>query len=240
MSRPLRRRCIGGYPDCWSFSPDEAQTSECVTLTLDEYETIRLLDREALTQEQCAVKMGIGRTTVTSVYERARKKIAEALVEGKRLRIAGGSYCLESNAGNAVKRKGSHCMRIAIPYENGEIFLHFGRSERFKLYDAENGTVASSQIVDTGENGHGALAGFLKAAGVDALICGGIGMGARDALREAGIRLYAGVTGNADEAAKALTEGTLQYDPDAHCDHHGHHEENCYNHGHKCERHAGK
>ena len=119
-------------------------------------------------------------------------------------------------------------MRIAIPYENGEIFLHFGRSERFKLYDVENGAVTSSQVVGADGNGHGALAGFLKAAGTDALICGGIGAGARTALQEAGIRLYAGVNGSADEAAKALAEGKLQYDPDARCDHRGHHEGNCY------------
>ncbi|MBR5997544.1 MAG: DNA-binding protein, partial [Deltaproteobacteria bacterium] len=74
----------------------------------------------------------------------------------------------------------------------------------------------------TGECGHGALGGFLKAARVDALICGGIGMGAQNALAEAGIRLFGGVQGNADAAAQALAEGKLQYDPQAQCDHHGH------------------
>ena len=121
-------------------------------------------------------------------------------------------------------------MRIAVTYENGEIFQHFGHSEQFKLYDVENGKIISDQVVDTDGCGHGALAGFLQAAKVDALICGGVGMGAQMALADAGIQLYAGVQGSADAAAKALTEGNLEYDPDAHCDHHGHHEGDCSHH----------
>ena len=93
---------------------------------------------------------------------------------------------------------------------------------QFKLYDVEDGKIINEQIVDTNGSGLGALAGFLQAANVDALICGGIGIGAQNALADAGIRLYAGVQGSADAAAKALAEGTLEYDPDAHCDHHGH------------------
>ena len=124
-------------------------------------------------------------------------------------------------------------MRIAVTYENGEIFQHFGHSEQFKLYDAEEGKIVSEQVVDTNGNGHGALAGFLQAAKVDALICGGIGMGAQMALADAGIKLYAGVQGQADAAAKALAEGTLEYDPNARCDHHDrHHEGDCGHHHH--------
>ncbi len=70
-------------------------------------------------------------------------------------------------------------MRIAVTYENGEIFQHFGHTEQFKLYDIENSQVVRSQIVDTNGQGHGALAGFLTEAGADVLICGGIGGGAQ-------------------------------------------------------------
>jgi len=125
-------------------------------------------------------------------------------------------------------------MRIAVTYENGEIFQHFGHTAQFKLYDVENGAIVREQIVDTEGSGHGALAGFLKAAGANAVICGGIGMGAQAALAEAGVLLFAGVSGSADEAARALAAGTLDFDPNAHCDHHGHsHEEGhaCGNHG---------
>ena len=80
-------------------------------------------------------------------------------------------------------------MKIAVTYENGSVFQHFGHSEQFKIYQAEEGTVVSSEVVGTNGNGHGALAGFLKEMGVETLICGGIGGGARNALDEAGIQL---------------------------------------------------
>ena len=83
MPRKQRCRWIGGYPDHWEFSPEEVSDIEPVVLSLDEFETIRLLDREGLTQEQSAERMGIARTTVTAIYESARRKVAEALVDGK-------------------------------------------------------------------------------------------------------------------------------------------------------------
>lgn len=126
-------------------------------------------------------------------------------------------------------------MKIAVTYENGEIFQHFGHTEQFKLYTVENGKITTEQVTDTNGSGHGALAGFLQNAGVDTLICGGIGAGAQNALQEAGIRLYGGVTGNVDDAVRALLDGTLGYDPDVHCDHHDHahgeKEHTCNNHG---------
>ena len=134
-----------------------------------------------------------------------------------------------------IIEKETDTMRIAVTYENGEIFQHFGHTEQFKLYDVQNGTIIREQIVDTNGSGHGALAGFLKAAQAEALICGGIGMGARMALDEAGIQVYAGVQGKADEAALALAEERLDYDPNARCTHHEHHEGDC---GHEhCEEH---
>ena len=238
MARRQQCRRIGAYPNCWLFSPEEGEGT--VLLSLDEYECIRLLDREGLTQEQCAASMGVGRTTVTAIYDSARRKLAEALVAGKALRIGGGSYSLHTTVPADLPEKGNK-MRIAVCYENGEIFQHFGHTAQFKLYDAENGTIVSSRIVDTEGSGHGALAGFLKAVQADALICGGIGMGARNALAEAGIRLYGGVQGSADAAALALAKGILAYDPDAKCDHHDHHGEDhdCGHHGHGCGGHGG-
>ena len=237
MARTPRCRRIHCYPDYWSFAPQGMEHAEVISLSLDEYEAIRLIDREKLTQEQCALRMGVARTTVTNIYESARSKLAEALVDGKVLRIGGGSYRLAGQGADNVTRKGENSMRIAVTYENGKIFQHFGHTEQFKLYDAENGIIVNTQIVDANGGGHGLLAGFLKQAEVDALICGGIGMGAQMALAEAGIRLYAGVQGSADEAAKALAAGTLVYDPDARCDHHEHHEGDC-GHGHCAEHHC--
>ena len=238
MPRPVRCRKIERMPLFRSFSPDDIAASETVRMTVDEYEALRLLDDEGLTQEACADRMNVARTTVTAIYDSARKKIADALVHGKRLLITGG--CCEFGPVEIhqdIMKKGNKAMRIAVTYENGEVFQHFGHSEQFKLYDAEDGKVVREQVVDTNGSGHGALAGLLQAAQVDALICGGIGMGAQMALADAGIKLYAGVQGSADEAAKALAAGTLTFDPDAHCDHHGHHHDGECGHGH-CSDHS--
>ena len=99
-------------------------------------------------------------------------------------------------------------MRIAVPYENGNIFQHFGRSEAFKFYDVADGAVTAAAVVSTNGSGHGALAGFLVANHADVVICGGIGGGAQSALTEAGIRFYGGVSGSADAAVQALLEAT--------------------------------
>ncbi len=197
-------------------------------MTVDEFEAVRLLDREGLTQEECAARMRIARTTVTSIYDSARKKMADALVYGKRLVISGGCCAFESvKITQEIMEKGSVSMRIAVTYEDGEVFQHFGHTAQFKLYDAEDGKIVREQVIDTDGYGHGALAGFLKAAQTDVLICGGIGMGAQMALSDAGIRLYAGVQGSADEAAQAFLSGSLDYDPDARCDHHDHQGGDC-------------
>ena len=98
-------------------------------------------------------------------------------------------------------------MKIAVTYENGQVFQHFGHCEQFKVYSVEEGSVRSSQVVSAAGSGHGALAGFLQNLGVDTLICGGIGGGARTALAQAGIQLYPGVTGDADQAAADLLAG---------------------------------
>lgn len=126
-------------------------------------------------------------------------------------------------------------MKIAVTYLEGNVFGHFGHSEAFKIYDIESGQVKSAEVVAAPANGHGALAGFISSLGADTLICGGIGMGARVALAEAGITVYGGVEGEADKAVAALLSGTLECDPDAACSHHGHGEE-----GHSCgEHHCG-
>ena len=133
-------------------------------------------------------------------------------------------------------------MRIAVTYENGNIFQHFGHTQQFKVYEIQDGAVTVSQVVSTGSSGHGALAGLLYALQVDTLICGGIGGGAQAALAQAGIRLYGGVSGSADEAVAALLAGKLDFNPDVRCDHHDHHGEGhtCGDHGcgsHSCGHH---
>ena len=132
-------------------------------------------------------------------------------------------------------------MKIAVTYENGQVFQHFGHTEQFKVYEVEDNKIVSSEVVGTNGQGHGALAGFLFGGGVDVLICGGIGGGARAALAEAGISLYPGASGGADAQVEAFLAGNLNYDPDTMCNHHhegGEH--NCGRHGcgeHGCHGH---
>ena len=134
-------------------------------------------------------------------------------------------------------------MRIAVTYENGMIYQHFGHTSQFKVYDVENGEILAAEVIDTNGSGHGALAGLLHALNIDALICGGIGGGARNALDAAGIKLYGGVAGFADLAVQALIAGNLDFNPDVQCNHHGehHHDHDCGDHGcgsHGCGEHG--
>ena len=255
MPRPKKCRRVCDYPQTLTFLPEDHKNRElAVILTVDEYETIRLIDKEGLSQEQCGDFMQVARTTVQQIYASARKKLADVLVDGLPLRIEGGDYQLCNGGDRAygcsncykqklnqqyAKPKGETIMRIAVTYENGEIFQHFGHTEQFKVYNVENSKIISSEVVDTNGSGHGALAGVLSALHVDALICGGIGGGAQAALAAAGIQLYGGVSGEADAAAQALAAGTLAYNPNVMCSHHGehHHEGNCGDHGcghHSC------
>lgn len=240
MARPSKPRKVCRMPICTRFfagGADPSAKNQGLQLSIEEYEIIRLLDYQGLTQQEAAAWMGTGRTTVQALYTQARRKLARFLVEGSSLTIDGGSYQICTSSQGCLRngnhsRKGEYFMKIAVTYENGEVFQHFGHSSQFKVYEVENGNVISSEIVDTNGQGHGALAGFLMGGGVDVLICGGIGGGARNALAEAGIELYPGATGNADAQVESFLKGQLVYNPDTVCSHHSHEE------GHSCKTHG--
>lgn len=253
MPRKKRCRRVCEEPDFPVFRP-AGRVSGGISMTVDEFETIRLVDYEQKTHEECAALMDVSRTTVTEIYQSARAKIADALVNGKKLVISGGEYrlcggeissCLgicrraAFSSDENKSKKGDKIMKIAVTYDNGQIYQHFGHTEKFKIYEVENGAVISAVVADTEGQGHGALASFLAQKGVDTLICGGIGGGARMALAAAGIKLYGGVSGECDAAVNDLLGGTLEYDPDIECAHHdGEHK--CGDHGeHKCCDHDG-
>ncbi|WP_303913993.1 DUF134 domain-containing protein [Subdoligranulum variabile] len=250
MPRPTKCRRVCHYPRMVEFRPQGTpRNRQPILLTVDEYETIRLIDGEGLSQEQCSASMQIARTTVQKIYESARRKLADMLVSGRPLRIEGGEFRLCDGQGTGCgvsacfkqsyhqqyrKPEGDSIMRIAVTYENGQIFQHFGHTAQFKIYDVQDGKILSAQVVDPNGSGHGALAGVLTALNVDALICGGIGGGVQMALAAANIKLYGGVSGSADAAAQALAEGKLTFDPNAHCDHHDH----AHGQGHTCGQHG--
>ena len=173
MTRPTRCRRICMEPAYDSFFPDGVLTGEEVIMTLDEYETIRLIDLEEYTQHECAKQMNISRTTVAEIYKSARYKMADSVVNGKQLLITGGNYqfcdgmtspfckkhcnrAVNSVVRSEILKKEGNKMRIAVTYEDGKIYQHFGHTSQFKLYDIEDGKIASTQIVDTNGQGHGA------------------------------------------------------------------------------------
>ena len=131
-------------------------------------------------------------------------------------------------------------MKIAVTYENGQVFQHFGHTETFKIYETEDGRVLSTHILSSSGSGHGALASLLAEQGVDVLICGGIGGGAQTALAEQGIELCAGASGGVDEAVAAYLKGEL-VNTGANCDHHHGEGHDCHGHGedHACHEAGG-
>lgn len=280
MGRLAKARRVCGLPVYARFMPQPDDAKAPVRMEVEDFECIRLMDYLGMTQEECAVQMGVARTTVQAIYTRARRRLAGALVEGRPLVITGGNFEVCTQAGfscgrpcctrlphtSAIARtnpaisstnvaavaaadattgsyatdshitKGRISMRVAIPYDEGQVFQHFGKSERFKLYDVTDGAITSSKVLESNGAGHGALVTLLKEEHVEVLICGGIGTGAQNALKEAGIRFYGGVQGNADEVVADFLADRLAYDPAVHCEHHGESE----GHGYGCHHHHGE
>ena len=252
MPRPSRCRRVCSEPVFRAFNSEGK--SDPITLFVDEYEVIRLVDYEKRTHEQCAQQMQISRTTVTEIYEKARFKVADAIVNGRPLLIGGGHYkicnglaehtcpgrcrCRHGKQHQANQfLKGANTMKIAIPIKNENIYQHFGMAAAFKIYDVENGQIASTKVEQTNGRGHGAMLDILLAENVNCVICGGIGDGAMQALNQADIKLYAGIVGVADEAVTSLLAGNLQSNLEAACSkhQHAHHgqcqHDNCGQHG---------
>ena len=245
-----RKRIICREPDITVFVPQQVKNCEILTMTVDEYESIRLIDSEGLTQEQCAEKLGVARTTAQMIYNSAKKKLADVLVLGIGLRIEGGNYvlcdgslncrrCHLSGASGELKllhdtEEGK--MRVAVTYDNGQVFQHFGRTESFKVYEVDGNKIVSSEVIGSNGCGHGALADLLAMNQIDVLICGGIGGGAQNALAAAGIRLCAGASGDVDKAVEDYLAGTL-VNTGSNCSHHEHAggggcgDHGCGNHG---------
>ena len=159
MPRPCKRRRVCAMPGCRRFSPAESSGEKPVELSVDEFETVRLIDYEALDQAACAERMGVARTTVQAIHSRALGRIAAALVEGRELEIGGGDFfvcdgsermgcgrhaccCQQPRRTVAPHGQEGSIMRIAVPYDNGQVFQHFGYTQVFKVYEVEDGKVS--------------------------------------------------------------------------------------------------
>ena len=198
MPRPCRCRRVCSEPLVDVFGPAselDAGGVPPVVLLVEEYEALRIMDYEGRTHEQCAAQMRVSRTTVTEIYERARHKVADALVNGRTLVIRGGNYevcegaCAHECAGRCRWKYGElasalenllgdEIMRIAIPVKNENIYQHFGMASTFKVYDIEEKRVVNTFFIESAGTGHGAKVGPLVDNQVDCVICGGIGEGA--------------------------------------------------------------
>ena len=223
--------------DCQDYITESVERKKGQHLQREERGAIQHLKNAGYTNRAIARAIGCSPTTVGNELKRGtppqksskgRKpgysaRRGEAAYKANRKRSRKPHRMQRANTEKSNKNcKGDSIMKIAVTYENGQIFQHFGHTEQFKLYEAADGKVIHAEVVDTNGSGHGALAGFLMQNGVDTLICGGIGGGAQAALAEAGIKLYGGVSGDADAAVGALLNGNLGYDPNVHCDHHDH------------------
>lgn len=238
MGRPQIKRVVHCKNIEKEFKPNSCKVNKNVVLSLDQYETIRLIDYENKTQEECAFIIGVSRTTIQSIYDEARKKLATALVESKVLKICGGNVICSINNNEfypnnkkvSIVQKGEKKMIIAVTYENGKVFQHFGHTEYFKIYVVEDKKVVSSKVISSNGEGHAALAGLLKRNNVDVLVCGGIGGGAINALMENNIEVYAGNDGDADNIVNDVIEGKIRINSSSTCSHHDG-EHHCGEHG---------
>ena len=211
--RREKLRRVGVIPEYRGFTPDGLASGDAIDMTVDELEVLRLCDLEGLNQEAVAQQMGIARATVAAICSRAHRKVANALVNGRALIIEGGNiaYSPTTTTTAAWPAKEVGTMRVATTYDNGNIFIHFGRSEQFKIYDIQDGKVLNEQVVGTGGTGHGALAG---------------------------ITVYAGAQGSCDACIEALIAGTLAQNGEATCGCHGHDHGHAHEHGESCSCHG--
>lgn len=243
MPRPCKRRRVSTHPKYKEFFTIGSINSQIVNLTIDEFECLRLLDYEKITQEECALKMMVARTTVTLIYQSARYKLMDALINGKKIIISGGNYILDKDLEKYNKLKKLKFkekekfinMRIAITYEHEYVFQHFGKSKQFKIYDVSEGQIVDTFILESNGAGHGALAGLLAENSVDVLICGGIGGGAINALDSMNIKVVAGANGNCDENISKFINNELDLNAGSNChkhEHDDHHECHSGNHHH--------
>ena len=234
MPRKPSPKTIRSTPLVRAFTPSESPlgtTQGGITLLLEEWEALRLVDYAGLEQIAAALSMDISRQSVQMLLSSARSKLARAVVEGLPLHIQGDQNYFGNNQPSTTKRNSS--MKIAVTTQHTQVFPHFGRTPEFYVVKAEDGKIVEESIIPAPAEGHGALVGFFVDQGIDTLICGGIGGGAVNLLRAAGIQIYAGASGSSKEQVLSLLSGQLEQQGDSNCDHHEEHDHNHQDeHGH--------
>lgn len=224
MPRPISERLVRGSPRSRAFKPAGTPLRDLVTvtITLDELESVRLADLEGLYQEAAAASMGVSRQTFGRIVEAARRKIADALVNGKALEIDGGIIQMTQTDKNEY--------RIAVPTRDGEVDPHFGSCRGFTLFDVKGGSISKEEFFPAPEGAgcKSSAASSLAKAGVRVMLAGGMGEGAVRVMASFGITPVRGVAGPVRAAAEAYAAGRLS-DNGVVCDH-DHEGHDCSNH----------
>jgi len=205
MPRPVNERKLGGpiAPRVMKPAGVPARELEEVRLGFDEAEALRLADLEGLYQEAAARSMGVSRPTFGRIIETARHKVADAILNGKALRIDGGEIIIDE--------KGERIMKIAVPSRDGLVDEHFGHCKEFLIFSVEGKSLIPQQTTPSPEacGCKSGIAAELARAGVSHLIAGNMGEGAVRVLSANGITVVRGASGDAKAAAQAFVDGTL-------------------------------
>ncbi len=238
MARPFCCRKISGKPVAGVFKPAgiPARELDFLVLTLDEFEAMKLADLEGKYQEEAAQLMHISRPTFGRIIESAHRKVAEALVLGKALRIEGGPVAVTTDS----TEKRGETMNICIPIVEdkglqSQVNGHFGSAPLFLIVDTE--TLSTRAIVNKDmHHAHGMCQPLaaLSNEKLDAIVVGGIGMGALNKLRAAGIKVYMGKQTTVEQVVAEFKAGTLnEVTPQTACSHHGNAHGHDHNPGHQ-------
>lgn len=237
MPRPRKCRKVCRLPDNSGFLPINGSSDpNPIILTVDEYETIRLIDKVGFSQEQCGEYMKIARTTVQQIYTSARKKLADALVDGHPLRIEGGDYQLcdgkeeTCGCGGCMKHRqkmtqttGGNTMKIAIPLDENkkDVCVSFGRAPFFLFHENDADEILDNPAAEA-QGGAGIKAAqFLVDQGATVLITVRCGQNAADVFQAADIKIYKSESASAQDNIAALKDGKLAELTHFHAGYHG-------------------
>ena len=207
MPRPCKCRRVCGNPAADYFKPRGIPVCDLqeICLTLDEFEAVRLADLEGLYQEDAAKKMNVSRQTFGNIIESAHKKIADAIINAKALKIKGGVVKMMQNK-----------MRLCIPTTTNEgkaatVHGHFGSAPFFMIFDTATSVV---EVIDNANehHSHGTCQPMSALTGrkIDAVVCAGMGARAVQKLNEGGIKVYRSISGSVADIVGQFLKGGLE------------------------------
>ena len=203
MPRPRKCRKVCQMPRINEFLPaGEGAADTAVILTVDEYEALRLIDREGFSQEECSGYMHVARTTVQLIYNSARKKLADALVEGRPLRIEGGDYQICDGREDTCG--------VPLDENKQDVCIVLSRAPYFLFRDNGEDKIVENPAAQA-QGGAGIQAAqFLADSNIDVLITVRCGENAAEVLKAADIQIYKSVNKAAADDLTAWESGKME------------------------------